>query len=296
MQVMERMGEQGARGAGRAGTRSRELGRIARLDRRWARWRFTGVLRELFLSMLLTPMIDLYVRRRARGRELFAELKGPVIIVANHASHIDTPVILRALPRRWRGRTTVAAAADYFYRNRLVAAAVSFVFNTVPISRGGGGLDKDATTHLHRLLRQRWNLLLYPEGTRSRSGAPGRLRSGAARLAAEHGLPIVPVFIKGTSTVLPPGRFWPDWARTPFGRRRRHAVEVRFGRPIPPARSSEEVRDVTALVRAFFEAEGELAGVVGARDGDADAVRADARVVRAGAVVREAPARDSVPA
>ena len=48
-------------------------------------------------------------------------MKGPVILVANHVSHLDTPVILAALPRRLRKRTVVAAAADYFYRNRLVA-------------------------------------------------------------------------------------------------------------------------------------------------------------------------------
>jgi 1-acyl-sn-glycerol-3-phosphate acyltransferase len=291
---MERNGEQAARAGGRAGAEGRERAPVARLDRRWARWRSTRVLRELFLRMVLGPVIDLYVHRRARGRELLAGLKGPVIIVANHASHIDTPVILRALPWRWRGRTTVAAAADYFYRNRVTAAAVSFVFNTVPIARNGGGLDRDATKHLHRLLRQRWNLLLYPEGTRSRTGAPGPLRTGAARLAAEHGLPIVPVFIKGTSKVMPPGRFWPDWARSAFGRHGRHAVEVRFGRPIPPARSSDEVRDVTARVRAFFDAEGEPEATPQLRVPD------EVRIVPAATVARAVPAaerdRDSLPA
>ena len=103
--------------------------------------------------------------------------------MANHASHIDTPVILAALPRRLRKRTAVAAAADYFYLNRLIAAAVSLVFNTVPMDRDGGWLGKQATEHLDRLLDQGWNLLLYPEGTRSRNGGPGRVRRGAAVLA-----------------------------------------------------------------------------------------------------------------
>ena len=127
-----------------------------------------------------------YVRRRIEGREIFDGLKPPVVFVANHSSHMDTPTILRALPRQWRQRTAVAAAADYFYRKRWVAAAVSLLFSTVPISRRGGGMDKGSADHLHRLLSKRWNLLLYPEGTRSRDGSRGKLHSGAAVLAAAH--------------------------------------------------------------------------------------------------------------
>ena len=52
------------------------------------------------------------------GREHFNDLKAPVVFVANHSSHMDTPAILRALPRGWRRRTAVAAAADYFYVKR----------------------------------------------------------------------------------------------------------------------------------------------------------------------------------
>jgi hypothetical protein len=58
--------------------------------------------------------MDLYTRRRLIGRERLDQLTGPVVFVANHNSHMDTPVILRALPGRWRRRTAVAAATDYF--------------------------------------------------------------------------------------------------------------------------------------------------------------------------------------
>ena len=110
--------------------------------------------------------MDVYTRRRASGRDRLSGIKSPVILVANHTSHIDTPVILAALPRKLRKRTAVAAAADYFYRNKLVASLVSLIFNTVPMERKGGGLGKQATDHLDRLLDEGWNLLVYPEGTR----------------------------------------------------------------------------------------------------------------------------------
>ena len=52
------------------------------------------------------------------GREHLDSVEPPVVFVANHSSHMDTPAILRALPHRWRRRTAVAAAADYFYAKR----------------------------------------------------------------------------------------------------------------------------------------------------------------------------------
>jgi 1-acyl-sn-glycerol-3-phosphate acyltransferase len=231
-----------------AGPKARELGRVAAsLDVPWARCGLARAVRETVQSFMLGPIIDFYIRRRARGSEHFARLKPPIIMVANHGSHLDTPVILRALPRKWRQRTAVAAAADYFYKSRLVGTAVSLLFNTVPVSRGGGGLVTGAADHIHKLIEQRWNLLLYPEGTRSRSGEVGKLRSGAAVLAHEHGIAIVPMHVSGTRAAMPPGRFWPR--RAGALRLRRHPVEVRFGRPIHP---DADRHVVVAELEAFF--------------------------------------------
>src|SRR3954463_12124620 len=183
--------------------------RCATLDMPWARRAPARLARETILSGLLAPVMAWYVRRRVEGREIFAALRPPVIFVANHSSHIDTPTILRALPRAWRQRTSVAAAADYFYRKRWVAAAVSLLFSTVPISRKGGCMEKGAADHLHRLIRQRWHLLLYPEGPRSRAGARRQLPSGAAVLPAANDVAILPIFVDGTREAMPPGRSWP---------------------------------------------------------------------------------------
>ena len=129
----------------------------------------------------------------------------------------------------------MAAAADYFYKNRLVAAAVSLVFNTVPIERRGGGMGKNGSGHLDKLLDQGWNLLLFPEGTRTRDGGPGRVRRGAAVLAAAHNLSIVPIRVTGTRAAMPPGRLWPKRLHGKVFSRR-HRIDVSFGEPIPPER------------------------------------------------------------
>lgn len=202
------------------------------------------------MQFVLNPVMDYYTARRATGREKLAGVKGPVILVANHASHMDTPVILSALPRKLRKRTAVAAAADYFYRNRVVASAVSLIFNTVPIERkGGDGLAKSGGSHLDSLLDEGWNLLLYPEGTRSRGGGPGRVRRGAAVLASSHNLSIIPIRVTGTAAAMPPGRLWP---KRLHGRllSKRHRIEVSFGEPIPP---NGDTAVLIERVQSFFD-------------------------------------------
>jgi 1-acyl-sn-glycerol-3-phosphate acyltransferase len=232
--------------------RGREI-KCAALDMPWARCAPARFARETILSGFFGPVMAWYVRRRIEGREVFDGLKPPVIFVANHSSHMDTPTILRALPRAWRQRTAVAAAADYFYRKRWVAAAVSLLFAAVPISRRGGGMDKGSADHLHRLLSQRWNLLLYPEGTRSRNGSRGKLHSGAAVLAAAHSVPILPIYVSGTREAMPPGRSWPRRLRAgrPF---RRQPICVRFGPPIS-ALPGEHRNETMARVQGWFDAQ-----------------------------------------
>ena len=180
--------------------------------------------------------------------------------MANHSSHLDTPTILRAhaaqvahTAPRWRPPPTTST------RQRWKANGVALLFNTVPLGRNGGGLGNGATDHVDRLIGQRWNLLMFPEGTRSRDGEIGKVRSGAAVIAAQHGIDIVPIYVSGTHDAMPPGQNWPK--RKP-GRffSRRHKVEVRFGRPIRP-RDEEQRREVMDEVRAFWERKGRPAGV-----------------------------------
>ena len=237
-------------------SRGADLARqYAKMDVSWARCGYARAAREGLLSFVLGPMTDWYLRRRTAGREVFdEELTPPVVFVANHSSHLDTPTILRAIPRKWRNRTAVAAAADYFYQKRWTANGVALLFNTVPLGRSGGGLSNGATDHVDRLIRQRWNLLMFPEGTRSRDGEVGKIHSGAAVIAAHHGIDIVPIYVSGTHDAMPPGQNWPK--RRP-GRflSRRHKVEVRFGRPIE-SRDEEHRREVMDEVSAFWERRG----------------------------------------
>lgn len=217
----------------------------AQLDLPWARSPPARVARAVILRGGFGGLLAYYTRRRTTGLQNLDELTPPVLFVSNHSSHMDTPLILCALPRRWRPRTVVAAAADYFYADRRAAALVSLAFNTVPVRRRGGGTEN--LEHVEALLADRWNLLLYPQGTRSREGGPQRLRSGAAVLAARHQLALVPIRVTGTQAAMPPGQPWPRrrvWQR-------RHPVEVDVGEAIRP-RSVDERDEVMERLQAFF--------------------------------------------
>ncbi len=258
-ELRERMPELGDELRNRSADLRARGGELARqyrkMDVSWARCGYARAAREGLLSGVLGPLMDTYTRKTTVGRDLFADtVDPPVVFVANHSSHLDTPAILRAMPRKWRSRTVVAAAADYFYKQRWSAWGVALLINTVPLGRTGGGLSEGATDHVDRLIDQNWNLLMFPEGTRSRDGSIGKVRSGAAVIAANHGVDIVPIYVGGTHDAMPPGQNWPKRRK---GRLfpRRHPIEVRFGEPIAP-RDPAERREVMAEVQAFWERKG----------------------------------------
>jgi 1-acyl-sn-glycerol-3-phosphate acyltransferase len=163
--------------------------------------------------------IRAFVRLRVRGRE-HVPLDGAFLLVANHASHADTPALTAALPRAVRRRLVVAAAEDHFFRGGLLGRVSRALFGLVPVRRGGDADDPLAGVRDALLAGQ--PVLLFPEGTRTRDGTVGPFRRGVARLAAETGAPVVPAWIEGAARALPPT------ARLPRPRR----MEVRFGPPL----------------------------------------------------------------
>ena len=172
------------------------------------------------------------------GQDLL-ERMGPrsVVFVANHTSHLDTPLILCSLPDDWRRRTAVAAAADYFFDTWWRATGSALVFNTFPIERRGGTLSSTPGD----LLNNGWNVVVFPEGTRSPDGWTRPFRLGAAFLAAQHGVPVVPIGIRGSFAAMPRGRGWPVPGRP--------AVTVRFGEPLFQ-QEGEGVRELGARIEA----------------------------------------------
>jgi 1-acyl-sn-glycerol-3-phosphate acyltransferase len=137
------------------------------------------------------------------GLDRIAHLDEPVIFAANHASHLDTPLLVSVIPDRWRHRLFVAGAADYFFDTRVKAVAFAFLLNAVPIERQR--VSRDSFNRVAGLLNEGWSLLIYPEGGRSPDGWGQSHRAGTAWLAVRSGRPVVPVHIAGTRQMLAKG-------------------------------------------------------------------------------------------
>lgn len=203
----------------------------ARAFRRFGRWLFVTRHVRRFCRPLSVEGIENFERLRGRS----------AIIVANHTSHFDTAIALGVLPGRLYGRTAVVAAADRFYTQRLKAAWYSLRYNAFPITRGGG---RAALAYSEWLLQHGWSLLIFPEGTRSKTGDLLPFHPGPAILALGQRLPVLPIYMEGASNILPPKT----------RRSRPAAVKVRIGEPFefpPGATIPEATRQMEDAVRAL---------------------------------------------
>ena len=144
-------------------------------------------------------------RLRLEPRRFMMYLGVSALLVAEQAFAVhafsDTSLILHSLTDTARDRTVVAAAADYWFKHPLLGNVVSLFLNTFPFSRTGG-----AQAQLHsssNLLKSGWNLVLFPEGSRSPDGRIQEFKPGVGHLARETGTPVVPVHIQGAFQVMP---------------------------------------------------------------------------------------------
>lgn len=142
-----------------------------------------------------------------KGTEHLEALEGPAIFTPNHQSHMDTPVLMSALPKKVQNNLYFGAAADRWFvkgRKKLILQPwyQSLALGTFPIVRGGGSKTLD---YAKWLLDQGGNLCVFPEGTRATSDSLGQFRPGISLLAIEKQVPIVPVVLKGLRELRPKG-------------------------------------------------------------------------------------------
>ncbi|WP_051060491.1 lysophospholipid acyltransferase family protein [Nocardiopsis baichengensis] len=165
--------------------------------------------------------------------------KGPCVLVANHSSHADTAALIAALPARTN--PAVAAAGDYWFAHGPRSWAAKALTGAFPVRRNGGGCADLLAARA--VLDAGRPVIVYPEGTRSVDDDLGRFHSGAARLAAHAGVPLVPVAIDGTRALLPKG-----------GGITRTRVTVRFGTPAEGTGAArEQISRMLAGIRGRTE-------------------------------------------
>jgi 1-acyl-sn-glycerol-3-phosphate acyltransferase len=174
--------------------------------------------RAVFQDLVLAPLVRTWCSPFSVSSSQVPQ--SPVVFVANHASHLDAPAILAALPRSVRSRVAIAAAEDYFYTRPLVGRLASLGFGAFPFPRQGTlGVQR-----AEALVADGWSVLLFPEGTRSADGSQHPFRHGVGHLLLNTGVPAVPVAIVGSHGLWPRGRHLP----------RRGPLAVHVGAPWTP--------------------------------------------------------------
>jgi long-chain acyl-CoA synthetase len=179
------------------------------------------IVRNFIQKNLLFPLCETLAHPfSVVGGEQLKQLRSPVLFVANHCSHVDTLSISRALFPYLKGRLAIAAAADYFYRNKILGTLTSLLLNTFPLARKGG--VRKSLEHCSDLLENGWSVLIYPEGTRSPKGKLLPFKKGSGFLASKLGIPVVPIGILGSHKILPKGNTIPKSG----------PIQIIIGRPI----------------------------------------------------------------
>ncbi len=141
------------------------------------------------------------------------------LVVANHASHLDMGLVKVALGDAGE-KLAALAAADYFFDTPLKRAYFENFTNLIPMERSGS--VRRSLRAAEEALRRGFNVLIFPEGTRSRDGAMASFKPTAGYLALTCGVDVLPVYLHGTHEALPKGSFLP----------RRAKLKVAIGQPL----------------------------------------------------------------
>jgi long-chain acyl-CoA synthetase len=198
----------------------------------WNRSAPVRVVRRLSHATWIVPLTRLFAHARVEGLSNLAGLEGPVVFASNHQSHMDVPVILSALPGRWRSRVAPAMLKEFFdahfhpeqhswrevFTNSLNYYLACFYFNTFPIPQREAGA-RHTLQYIGEVTGGGSSVLLFPEGMRSPTGQMKPFRGGIGMIASRLDLPVVPVKIEDVDKLMPVGSSFvqPGRIRVAFG-------------------------------------------------------------------------------
>lgn len=201
----------------------------------WNRLWPVRIVRRLSLATWIVPLARVFAHLRVDGLDHLRDLEGAVIFASNHQSHMDVPVILAALPGRWRGRVAPAMLKEFFkahfypaehtwrqwFTNSLNYYLACCYFNTFPIPQREVG-TRHTLQYMGDLVASGFSILIFPEGVRSETGNIRPFHGGIGMIASRLDVPVVPVRLDGVDRVL-----HPSWRMVRPG-----TVRVAFGAPL----------------------------------------------------------------
>ena len=180
------------------------------------------------------PISHLFFDLEVRGRSSLKNIKkpaspqgGPVVFISNHVSYLDQPAIMYSMPRGLRYKTASATREEFFISEdgtpffRKILFLYSMIgFNTFLLPQKSG--FRKSLEFMGKLIDNNVNILIFPEGTRSKDGKLQDFMSGLGLLVKELQVPVVPIKILGMEKIFPRGSWFPNKGK----------CTVIFGKPI----------------------------------------------------------------
>lgn len=161
-----------------------------------------------------------YHRLEVHGRHHIPQ-RPPFVLIGNHTSHLDAITLAAALPSSLHSAAFPIAAGDVFFETPAASLFSAMMLNALPMWRKRCG--SHAMQELRdRLLGDPAIYILFPEGTRSRTGELGPFKPGLGMLVAAADVPVVPCHLDGAFRACPPGKSLP----------RPHRLRLRIGAPL----------------------------------------------------------------
>ncbi len=187
------------------------------------------LLYRLFKFSVVAPVLRFYFRGRIYGADQ-VPMTGKLIVVANHASDFDPPLLSSAV-----GRPVSYMAKEELFQVPVLRQAIQ-LYGAYPVKRGSA--DRSAIRAALQQLEQGWAVGIFLQGTRTADARISNPKIGAALIAAKAQAPLLPVSLWGTERILSKGSTVP----------RRVPLTIRIGAPIapPPNTDRERLEAVTA--------------------------------------------------
>ena len=222
----------------------------------WNRGGVARLIRRVTQGGLVLPLTRLCAHIEVSGLDVLRQVTGPVIFAANHQSYLDAPVILSALPPRWRYSLAPAMWKEFFdahfhperysfahvMTNRLNFFLATLILNGFPLPQQEVGV-RDTVRHIGDLVSEGWSILIFPEGGHSITGEIKAFAPGVGMIGSRLRVPVVPIRLRGV------GRVLPHFSRMIHP----GPVEVAFGSPLKLEGDdyTRLARKVEAAVRAL---------------------------------------------
>ena len=193
----------------------------------WTNKKLGIKVREVLDFICHIPLSFLFFDLEVKGISNLRNIKKPVIFVSNHVSYLDQPAIMRALPRNLRYTTATAVREEFFFSEKGTSLVQKILFPYAMIAFNAFLLPqksgfRKSLSFMGKLIDHNINILIFPEGSRTKDGKLGPFMQGLGILVKELQVSIVPVRIIGMEKIYPRGTKFP----------KRGKCTVIFGKPL----------------------------------------------------------------